>query len=120
MIIGNIVKNPELRCTTAGVNVCGFTVAVNRRKTANNPEPGADYFNVSAWRGLGDNCGKYLSKGSKVCVVGSVSVRTWEKEGRHGASLEVTAEDVEFLSSRGETDAQTGMAVVETDELPYT
>jgi single-strand DNA-binding protein len=121
-IIGNLVKNPELRSTTAGVTVCGFTVAVNRKKTANNPDPGADYFNVSAWRGLGDICGKYLQKGSKVYVCGSVSVRTWSKEDKHGASLEITADDVEFLTPRAESspaDAASGFQAVETDELPF-
>ena len=129
VIIGNLTKNPELRTTTAGVTVCGFTVAVNRPKTANNPEPGADYFNVNAWRGLGENCAKYLEKGRKVCVIGRISLRTWEKEDKHGASLEVLAEDVEFISSRTESatpaaqqtnvDNASGMAVVETDDLPF-
>lgn len=123
-IIGNLVKSPELRSTTAGVPVCGFTVAVNRRKTEKNPEPGADFFNVSAWRGLGENCAKFLEKGRKVCVVGSVSIRTWEKDGKHGASLEVTAEDVEFLSSNSAAnnppvDAESGMQVVDADGLPF-
>lgn len=133
IITGNLVKNPELRTTTAGVNVCGFTIAVNRRKTQNNQDPGADYFNVSAWRQLGDNCAKFLQKGSKVTAVGAVSIRTWENNGKHGASMEVTAEDVEFLSSPkafDPVDAQSGMTKVdnvpgmpfngiETDEIPY-
>ena len=128
-IIGNLTKNPELRTTTAGVNVCGFTVAVNRPKTANNQDPGADFFNVNAWRGLGENCAKFLEKGKKVCVVGHISLRTWEKDGKHGASLEVLAEEVEFLSPRisdapvpeepAPVDSASGMAVVETDELPF-
>ena len=127
-IIGNLVKNPEMRSTTAGVSVCGFTVAVNRPKTPNNQNPGADFFNVSAWRGLGDICGKFLTKGSKVCVVGEVSLRTWEKEDKHGASLEVLAEDIEYLSPRisdtaqeapPPVDAKTGMPIVETDDLPF-
>lgn len=128
-IIGNLTKDPELRSTNAGVNVCGFTVAVNRPKTQNNPDPGADYFNVNAWRQLGDNCARFLEKGKKVCVVGRISLRTWEKDGKHGASLEVLAEDVEFLSPRI-SDAPTpeapapvvepgGFTQVETDELPF-
>ena len=128
-IIGNLTKNPELRTTTAGVNVCGFTVAVNRPKTANNKDPGADFFNVNAWLGLGENCAKFIEKGKKVCVVGHISLRTWEKDGKHGASLEVLAEEVEFLSPRisdapvqeepAHVDSASGMAVVETDELPF-
>lgn len=129
MIIGNLTKNPELRSTTAGVSVCGFTVAVNRPKATNNPDPGADFFNVNAWRGLGENCARYLERGRKVAVTGRISLRTWEKDGKHGASLEVLAEDVEFLSSRTETttepapstpvDEASGMAVVDSDGFPF-
>jgi single-strand DNA-binding protein len=124
-LIGNLTKAPELRSTQDGTPVCGFTVAVNRPKTKNNPEPGADFFNVNAWRGLGENCARYLDKGRKVAVSGRVSLRTWEKDGKHGASLEVLAEDVEFLSSRTadtpapQVDAASGMTVVEPDDLPY-
>ena len=127
-IIGNLTKDPELRSTQAGVSVCGFTVAVNRPKTEKNQDPGADFFNVNAWRGLGENCAKFLEKGKKVCVVGRISLRTWEKDGKHGASLEVLADDVEFLSPRV-SDAPTpeetapvvnsgGFQQVET-ELPF-
>lgn len=125
MIIGNLTKAPELRSTQDGTPVCGFTVAVNRQKTKNNPDPGADFFNVNAWRGLGENCAKFLDKGRKVAVTGRISLRTWEKDGKHGASLEVLAEDVEFLSSRTadtpapQVDAESGMTVVEPDDLPY-
>lgn len=125
-IIGNLTKNPELRSTQDGVSVCGFTVAVNRPKTRadreNNRDPGADFFNVNAWRGLGENCARFLEKGKKVCVVGRISLRTWEKDGKHGASLEILAEDVEFLSNRAESapvDNASGMEVVEPDDLPY-
>lgn len=127
-IIGNLTKNPELRSTQDGVSVCGFTVAVNRPKTAKNPEPGADFFNVNAWRGLGENCAKFLERGRKVAVSGRISLRTWEKDGKHGASLEILADDVEFLSARSETapvapstpvDSESGMTVAEPDDLPF-
>ena len=100
---------------------------MNRKKTKDGQQE-ADYFNVTAWRERGETCAKYLSKGKKVSVVGPVSVRTWESNGKHGASLEVTAEEVEFLSPRGETqpaqpepqvDQQTGFQQVNTDELPF-
>ena len=120
-IIGNLTRKPELRVTSAGVSVCSFTVAVNRRRTANNQNPGADYFSVSAWRQLGENCAKFLDKGRKVCVVGPVSVRTYQaQDGTTRANLEVTADDVEFLSSASaHVDAESGMQIVETDELPF-
>ena len=119
-IIGNLTKDPELRTTQAGVSVCSFTVAVNRRKTGDKQE--ADFFRVTAWRERGEICAKYLQKGRKVCVIGPVTVSTYEtQDGKHGANLEVTADEVEFLSGRneGEKDQQTGMEKVDPADLPY-
>lgn len=122
-IIGNLVRDPELRTTMDGISVASFTVAVNRRKTQQNQNPEADYFRVSAWREKGENCAKYLAKGKKVCVVGPVSVRVYTtQDGRSGANLEVTADEVEFLSSKepsSQVDAQTGYQKVEPDDMPY-
>ena len=120
-VIGNLTKDPVLRSTQDGTPVCSFTVAVNRPKTPKNQNPGADFFDISAWRGRGELCAKYLTKGSKVCVVGPVSVRTHQaNDGSTRASLVVNAEDVEFLSkASAPVDAQSGMETVETDELPF-
>ena len=74
-IIGNLTAEPELRSTPNGKSVCNFTVAVNRRNKIEG-QPDADFFRVSAWNQLGENCAKYLAKGRKVCVVGAVSVRS--------------------------------------------
>lgn len=104
-LIGNLTRDPELRTTPSGVSVCSFTIAVNRRR-ANNAEAGqpeADFFRVTAWRQLGEICAKYLAKGRKVSVVGSVSVSTYQgNDGQTRASLEVTADDVEFLTPKSE------------------
>ena len=123
-IIGNLTRDPELRTTSAGVSVCTFSVAVNRRPKREG-QPEADFFRVSAWRQLGENCQKYLVKGRKVCVVGSVSVSLFTgQDGNAHANLEVVAEDVEFLSSgQQETTPQpnvpAGYTAVETEELPF-
>lgn len=125
-IIGNLTKDPETRTTTSGLTVCNFTVAVNRKKKTEG-QPEADFFQVAAWRQLGENCGKFLAKGRKVAVVGPVSVRTYESKGKTYASLEVVAEDVEFLGgkeSQGDEpepvkDPESGYSVVDTDELPF-
>ena len=102
-IIGNLTRDPELRTTSTGINVCSFTVAVNRRRSANSNQPEADFFRVSAWRQLGENCQRYLAKGRKVAVVGPVSVSSYTaNDGSTRFTLEVTADDVEFLSSRNE------------------
>lgn len=113
-IIGNLTKEPELRTTNTGKEVCSFTVAVNRRKTSNNQDPGADYFRVSAWEERGRTCNKYLHKGSKVCVVGTVSVKPYKNnQGEPAANLEVKADDVEFLSPKN------AGAIVEDPDDPF-
>ena len=102
-IVGNLTKDPEQRTTQNGVSVCSFNVAVNRRLGANAEHPEADFFKVTAWRQLGENCARYLAKGRKVSVVGSVSASAYTgNDGQPKASLEITADDVEFLSPKGE------------------
>ena len=116
-IIGNLTKDPELRSTQDGTSVCSFSIAVNRRRGQNQE---TDYFRVTAWRERGEVCAKYLQKGKKVCVIGPVTVRTYESNGETKASMEVTADDVEFLSAKNENvDNATGYQRVEVDELPY-
>ena len=105
-IIGNLTRDPELRTVGSGISVCDFTVAVNRRRTGECQQE-ADFFRVTAWRQLGETCAKYLAKGRKVCVVGPVSVRTYQtQQGETRAQLEVTADDIEFLSPRDQAEEQ--------------
>jgi len=134
-IIGNLTRDPELRTTSTGVNVCTFTVAVNRRRSANSNQPEADFFRVSAWRQLGENCQRYLAKGRKVAVVGPVSVQSYTgNDGNTRFSLEVQADDVEFLSPRNEdagyapavpsqpapaAPAMNGFEEVDDEDLPF-
>lgn len=105
-IIGNLTRDPELRSVNGRdgqVSVCDFTVAVNRRNggNGNNGQPEADFFRVTVWRGLADVCKQYLAKGRKVSVVGPVSCRTYVgNDGVTRASLEIQADDVEFLTPR--------------------
>ena len=104
-LIGNLTRDPELRTTQTGVSVCSFTIAVNRRRPSNAEagQPEADFFRVTAWRQLGEICAKYLAKGRKVSVVGSVSASAYTgSDGQARASLEVQADDVEFLTPKGE------------------
>ena len=104
-LIGNLTHDPELRTLPSGDSVCNFSIAVNRRRRSNAEagQPEADFFRVAAWRQLGENCARYLAKGRKVSVVGSVSCRTYVgSDGQTRASLEVVADDVEFLTPKGE------------------
>jgi single-strand DNA-binding protein len=101
-IIGNLVRDPELRTTQSGIPVCTFTVAVNRRKQgAEAGQQEADFFRVTTWRQMAENCNRYLAKGRKVAVAGAVSLNTYTaKDGTTKASLEVNADEVEFLSPK--------------------
>lgn len=132
ILIGNLTADPQLRTTQAGDAVCTFTIAVNRRKSNNAQagQPEADFFRVNAWRQLGENCAKYLSKGRKVYVSGPVQCRLYTgNDGQTRASMEVTAGEVEFLSpaSQGQqnapqapkTDAQSGFVQVDDEEIPF-
>lgn len=132
-IIGNLTRDPELRTVGSGINVCDFTVAVNRRQKNGNGQQEADFFRVTAWRQLAEICSKFLAKGRKVCVVGTVFGRTYEaKDGTTKVSLEVNAEDVEFLTPRDEQEASytrqerqaiqdenKGFQAVEDNDLPF-
>lgn len=98
-IIGNLTKDPELRTTPSGVSVCSFTVAVQRRYKDQNGERQADFIPVIVWRGLAENCAKYLAKGRKVSVVGEIQTRNYEaQDGSKRYVTEIVASDVEFLS----------------------
>ena len=139
ILIGNLTRDPELKTTPNGYSVCEFTIAVNDRNARRNQQNGqesAQFFRISAWRQLGENCQRYLAKGRKVCVIGRVSVSTYQgSDGTTRASLDVMAEDVEFLSSRqddaGYTPApaaaapkaapvmDTGFQEVDDEDLPF-
>ena len=129
-IVGNLCNDPEKRSTADGTPVTNFTVAVNRRDKGAQAGQDADFFRVTAWRKLAENCVAYLRKGRKVAVTGEVRVSTYEgRDGKTHATLEVTAQDVEFLTPKGDQpqesyqppkqDTQTGYIQVETDELPF-
>lgn len=111
-IVGNLTRDPELRITQSGISVCGFTVAVNRHRTSQDQgQPQADFFRVTAWRQLGENCNKYLAKGRKVCIVGPVSVSTYVgNDGITRAQMEITADDVEFLTPKSEAQPEQNTA----------
>lgn len=124
IIIGNLTRDPESRTTQSGKTVCSFTVAVNRRGSDNT----ADFFRVSAWSQLGENCQRYLAKGRKVAVSGRVSVSTYQaNDGTTKANIEVMAEDVEFLTAKGEQGEQKPVQqpqqgytdVTDDEELPF-
>lgn len=98
-IIGNLTFPPKSGVTQSNIPYCTFTVAVNPR-FGGDDKP-AQFFNVTAWRGLSESCAKYLDKGKKVAVVGELTARTYTaKDGSAKVALEISADEVEFLSPR--------------------
>ena len=111
LLIGNLTKDPELTTTPSGVSVCRFSIAVNRNYTSADGERQTDFFNITAWRGLGENVGKYTKKGSKVAVSGSIQMRSYEdNDGIKRTVVDVIAEEVEFLT-KSQSDGQTNGSV---------
>lgn len=118
-IIGNLTRNPELRTTQSGIQVCTFNVAVNPRKRQDQ-EQQPDFFKVTAWRGLADVCGKYLQKGFKVCVTGPVTLEQWTgNDGTNKAGMAITADDMEILTSKAEAAQDIHSAQQDRKEQAY-
>lgn len=132
-LIGNLTADPETRTTTNGNTVCSFVLAVNRKKAS---EPTTDFFRISAWRNLGEVCGRCLSKGKKVAVIGELHPRLYEdKTGKTRLSLDVEADEVEFLSPKEDVPKPkrekensdgydnpadlTGFSDIRSDDLPF-
>ena len=99
IIIGNLTKDVDSATTANGIAVAKFTVAVPRRFANANGEREVDFLDVVAWRGLAENCTKYLGKGRKVAVVGTIQKRSYDaQDGTKRYITEIVADEVEFLS----------------------
>ena len=131
ILIGNLGRDPEMRYTPSGQPVTSFSVASNRSYTGSNGEKVDEtiWFRVTAWGKLAETCNQYLHKGSKVLVEGRLQPdknggpRIWQKQdGTSGASFEVTAGTVRFLSTRGEGSPEAmseGAQVDDGGEIPF-
>lgn len=134
-LIGNLTHDPETRSTPNGVTVCSFNIAVNRRFAGADGQRQTDFFRINAWRQLGETCSRYLAKGRKVAVVGELQARTYEaKDGTTRMSLDVSADEVEFLTPKGSSEdggagsskgtaasAQdlAGFTDIQSDDIPF-
>lgn len=108
-LIGNLTRDPELSTTNSGISVCRISIAVSRRFANADGSRETDFFNVVAWRAIADNCAKYLKKGSKIAVMGSIQNRSYEgNDGTKRYTTDITAEEIEFLSTKGEANGDVG------------
>ena len=102
VLAGNLTRDPELRFTQSGTPVCGFGLAVNRVFSKNDE---VDFFNISAWRDLGERVANYTKKGDPVLVEGRLQYRTWEaQDGSKRSAVDVVADNVQFLGRAGDSD----------------
>lgn len=100
ILIGNLTKDPESQTTSNGTTVCRFTLAVQRRFSNADGEKEVDFLNIVTWRTLAENCIKYLTKGKKVAISGSIQTRSYEaNDGTKKYITEIMADEVKFLSS---------------------
>jgi single-strand DNA-binding protein len=105
-LMGNLTRDPELRQTPTGQNVTSFSLALNRAyKTANGEwQEATDYIDCVCWGPLAERVSQYLSKGRRCLVQGRLQSRSWEQDGNKRSKVEVLANDVTFLDSRGGDD----------------
>lgn len=129
ILIGNLTKAPECGKTDKGINYARFSIAVNRDYKDANGDKIADFFSIVAWRGLADLCYKYLVKGSKVSVIGSIENRSYEnKDGQKVNTYDIKADEVEFLTPKVENETTTDnkadvdvskLEQVKDDDMPF-
>ncbi len=103
VLMGNLTRDPELRQTPNGQNVCSFSLALNRSyKGADGQwQEATDYIDIVAWGPLGERVAQYLSKGRPCLVNGRLQSRSWEQDGQKRSKVEVVAQDVTFLGGAG-------------------
>lgn len=103
ILMGNLTRDPELRQTPNGQQVCSFSLALNRsyKGADGNWQEATDYIDVVAWGPLGERVAQYLSKGRPCLVNGRLQSRSWEQDGQKRSKVEVNAQDVTFLGGAG-------------------
>ena len=119
ILVGNLTKDPELSETPSGVAVCKFSLAVSRDHTNAEGNRDTDFFNITVWRGRAENCGKYLKKGNKVAIVGSLQTRSYEdKDGIKRNVTDIIASEVEFLTPKQQANQDEESVVSATRQRP--
>jgi single-strand DNA-binding protein len=103
-LMGNLTRDPELRQTPTGQNVTSFSLALNRsyKDQSGEWQEATDYIDIVCWGPLAERVAQYLSKGRRCLVQGRLQSRSWEQDGQKRSKVEVLANDVTFLDSRGE------------------
>jgi single-strand DNA-binding protein len=105
VLVGNLTRDPELRHTPGGTPVCSLRIAVNSRRKDESGQwvDKPNYFSISVFGNQAESCTQYLSKGRPVAIDGRLEWREWQaQDGAKRESVEVVADSVQFLGSRGD------------------
>jgi single-strand DNA-binding protein len=129
ILMGRLTKDPELRHTANNIQVCLFTLAVNRNFKKDGGEREADFINCVAWRNTAEFVNKYFSKGLQVVVSGRLQTRTWDDdEGKKHYVTEVVVDEAYFAESKKDYkpknedtgNTQSGFMPIDVDDdLPF-
>lgn len=112
ILVGNLASDVESRTTSSGIPTCTFRVATQRRVANKDGVREADFHTIVCWRGLAENCARYLIKGNKVAVEGQIQNRSYDaQDGSKRYVTEIVADNVEFLTAKGEAGNETGRPV---------
>jgi len=103
ILMGRLARDPELRTTQSGINVCSFTVACDRRFQKAGEEKQADFINCIAWRQQAEFVSKFFTKGMRIALDGSIQTRSWDdNDGNKRYATEVVVDHAEFAQSKNE------------------
>lgn len=103
-LVGRITAKPELRYTNTNIEVCRFTLAINRHKGANGEDRGADFINCIAWRGQAKVLKNYCDKGSQIGIVGHIQTGSFtDEDGNRRYTTDVMVENLHLLSPKNQT-----------------
>ena len=114
VLVGRLVKDPEVKKTPNDISVCQFTIAVDRAYQQNGQKQ-SDFINCVVWRGQADNLAKYMRKGNQIGVDGRLQSRSYEDNGGVKRYVtEVICDSIQFLQSKS-SDAQPYVPEVSND-----
>lgn len=128
ILLGRLVKDPDVKVTTSGKTVCTFTLAVDRPFSGKDGKREADFINIQTWNKTAELIGNYVSKGQRLLVDGRLQIRSYDgKDGQKHYATEVVADRVEFIerkeksAQKAESEAMEGFGseVQFDEEIPF-
>lgn len=129
--MGRMVRDPELKQSDSGTNICKFTIAINRDFKNQNGEYEADFINCTSFGKSAEFINKYFSKGSMIGITGRLQIRKWEKDGENRYAAEIVVNSTSFAGEKknsGANQVETNqveevkteaVSAIDEDDLPF-